>query len=93
LDPKQVGELYRFLTEEVKTQPKIDLRTLVSFWQIGLKTIAGRQIGVEIPWRGEGAILIPGKDPIYHTWILEPKSGDWKLLQDYFHNQLSRLIN
>ena len=91
LNPKQIGELYRFLTEEVKTRPQINLRTLASFWQIGLKAIEGKQIEAEIPWRGEEAILTPGRDPIYHTWILEPRNGDWQLIKEYFQQRVKNL--
>jgi len=91
LQPKMAGKLYQFLIEKVRVWPQIDLRTLASFWQVGLKAIKGNQIEAEIPWREDDAILVPGKDPIYNTWILKPRNSDWGVIKRYFKQKLLEL--
>jgi len=84
LNAGKLGRLYSFLNKNIKTRPKLDLKILASFWQVGLKAVRGRQKEAEIPWRGEEAILVSDHDPVYGTWILRPKNENWGLIKNYF---------
>ncbi len=89
LNPKTIGNLYLFLVNEIETSPEIKLETLASFWRLGIKMAGGEQKEIEVPWQGEGElILIPSRDPIYNTWILQPENNSWQELRNFYHQNL-----
>lgn len=88
LKTKTLANIYLFLTEKMIFEPKLEIKTIASFWRLGLKVSGGQQNEVEMPWKGEKAILLPGRDPVYNTWILEPKNKDWQPVRNFFSNSL-----
>ena len=91
MSPQKTGSLYRFLVDEVVIRPRLSLKALASFWPVILKVIRGKQLESELPWQGEEAVLEPGRDPLYQTWILQPRNGNWDLIVNYFHQFLEKL--
>ncbi len=87
--PQKAGSLYKFFLQEINIQPNLNSRIIASFWKIGKSIfLSGVQKEREIPWQGEEAILIPKRDPLYQTWILEPKDNNWNFIKDYYHQNL-----
>lgn len=92
LNPKKAAELYKFFTDEIVISPSLDIKTIVSFWRVGLRVAkGGKEREAEIPWRGEGAILVDDRDPLYNSWILRPRGNNWELIREYFADEIKKL--
>jgi len=87
--PQKMAQLYLFLTQQIETIPPLELKTIASFWKVAkVLLLRGEQKELEIPWRGEEAILQPARDPLYGTWILRPKNNKWEEVKNYFWQNL-----
>lgn len=87
LKPEVLGNFYNFFRHEIEIKPEISIKEIASFWSV---LPLGSQKEIEIPWQEneKEKILIPAKDPVYGSWILLPVKGDWKLLADFYHQNL-----
>jgi len=89
LDLSLMANLFNFATQEIKTNPRLDLITLVSFWSVGRSVAFGGQSReLELDWQSEDSILTAKREPNNNAWILLPKGNDWQLIEDYFHKNL-----
>jgi len=91
LNPDKIGSLYAFFEQKMLIAPRIDLGTIVSWWPWAWRFLKGQEIGAEVPWKGKDAILQPGYDRYYGSWILKPRNGDWQPLHDFFQNEIKKI--
>jgi len=90
--PGELGDLYRFFREEIRTVPELDLKDMASFWQLAVNFRTGKSTEAEIPWKSEDEEQILFSDYVYfngsYLWVLTPRDENWEQISDYYKSLL-----
>ncbi len=89
--PYLMGQLYQFVQQNIIIEPPLNLQALASWWPWLPRLIKGRGEKIVLPWQGKEAIVKPGYDPYYGSWILQPKNDDWQLIHNFFEQAKAKL--